>query len=180
MSFSRLNRRVHYWLTPLVLGPILVIVATGLLLHARKDIAWVQPAEQKGTGYEPLLNFNDILLACRALPEAEVQTWKDIARVDVRPAKGILKVTCKNNHEVQLDLASGQVLSVAYRRSDIINAIHEGAFFGSIVKWYLFLPAALALGILSITGFWMFLQPFKAKARRQARAKSIVANSSES
>lgn len=161
------NRRIHYWLSPLVALPLLVMIGTGVLMHLRKQSHWVQPTEQKGSSKIPAVSFEKVLEACRGVPEAEVSAWADIGRVDVRPAKGILKVTCRNNWEVQIDLGSGEVLQAAYRRSDIINSIHEGAYFGDGVKWYIFLPAALSLFVLLGTGLWMFLSPLARKWRRK-------------
>lgn len=70
-----------------------------------------------------------ILAATQAVPEAEVKSWNDIDRLDVRPGKEMLKVCCKNRWEVQLDAKTGSVLQVAYRRSDLIESIHDGRFF---------------------------------------------------
>jgi uncharacterized iron-regulated membrane protein len=77
-------------------------------------------------------------------------------------------VTCKNNMEVQIDIVTGVVLQTAYRRSDMLNAIHEGAFFGSPVKWYLFFPASIALLFLWFTGLIMFAARFKRRKRVNA------------
>jgi uncharacterized iron-regulated membrane protein len=170
---NRLNRKIHYWLTLFIALPLLVILATGLMLHYRKQNSWVQPTEQKGQGSIPLVSFERVLEACRGEGACEVSSWADIARVDVRPSKGILKVTCKNNQEVQIDLATGEVLQVAYRRSDMINAIHEGAYFGEAVKWYIFLPAGGAMLVMWFTGMWLFALPWLRKSRSQVRNSTL-------
>jgi hypothetical protein len=95
-----------------------------------------------------------------------VQSWKDITRIDIRPAKGVMKVLAKNNWEVQLDSATGQVLQVAYRRSDLIESFHDGSWFGDWAKLGVFLPAALILLVLWITGLVLFFQPYWVKWNR--------------
>ncbi len=100
------------------------------------------------------------------VPEAEVETWVDIDRLDVRPNKGMLKIRCQNRWEVQLDTNSGDVLQVAYRRSDLIESIHDGSFFHDSTKLWVFLPSALVLTILWATGAYLFSLPYLAQWKR--------------
>jgi hypothetical protein len=101
------------------------------------------------------------------VPEAEVRSWDDIDRIDVRPSKGMMKVQAKNSYEVQLDSATGDVLQVAYRRSDLLESIHDGSFFHDSAKLWLFLPVALILFGLWATGMYLFWLPIVVKARRK-------------
>lgn len=164
------NRWIHYWLGILSALPVLVILVTGLLLQVKKQSTWVQPSEQKGEKTEPLVPFSQVLQACQQVPEAGVKSWKDISRIDVRPGKGIMKVQAKNNWEIQIDSATGAVLQVAYRRSDLIESFHDGSWFGDWAKLGVFLPAAIILLILWVTGLVLFFQPFWVKWRRSRTA----------
>ena len=49
MTFNVLNRKIHYWASAIVAVPLIVIIASGLLLQAKKHSTWVQPAERRGT-----------------------------------------------------------------------------------------------------------------------------------
>ena len=101
------------------------------------------------------------------IEEAEIQGWQDIKRIDVRPNKGVLKIqNIHNNWEVQLDASSGKVLSVAYRRSDTIEALHDGSWFFDAAKLWLFLPVALILLTLWMSGAVMLYQFLMAKRKR--------------
>lgn len=164
------NRKLHHWLSVAAALPVLVILATGILLHLKKDFAWIQPPERKGAGKAPAVSMDGILAACRAVPEAKVTGWDDIARIDVRPAKGMLKVTTRDAWEIQLDAETGALLQSAFRRSDLIEALHDGSWFHPAVKRWVFLPAGLALSVLWITGVFLFLQPFRARRRGAAGA----------
>ena len=157
MKFSKLNRDVHRWGSIIILVPTAVIMCTGVMLQLKKQSAWIQPATQTGSSRELSLSFDQILAATQDVPEAEVKSWDDIDRLDVRPGKGMLKVRCKNRWEVQLDAKTGEVLQVAYRRSDLIESIHDGSFFHEHVKLWLFLPAALILGVLVGNGHLLVL-----------------------
>jgi hypothetical protein len=167
MSFNVLNRKIHYWASAIVAVPLLVIICSGLLLQAKKQSAWVQPPERRGTGTSPVLSLEDVLARVKQVPGMHVSTWDDVNRLDVRPGRGLAKVWLQNGYEVQVDLGTGNVLQVAYRRSDLIESIHDGSFFGGDwTKLGLFLPAGLTLLLLWLGGLWMFWVPFWAKRKR--------------
>jgi uncharacterized iron-regulated membrane protein len=177
MKLSRLNRLMHRWGSIIVLIPTGVIILSGIVLQLKKQSAWIQPPTQSGSSADLSLSFDQILAAARTVPEAQVEIWDDIDRLDVRPGKGMLKVRCKNRFEVQLDAKTGDVLQVAYRRSDLIERIHDGSFFHNRMKLWVFLPAALVLGVLWLTGIYLFVLPYYAKWNR--RRKHIRAASQE-
>ena len=61
------------------------------------------------------------------------------------------------------------MLQTAYRRSDLIESIHDGSFFGGDwIKLGIFLPAGIVLFLMWLTGLWMFWQPIAARKRRAA------------
>jgi uncharacterized iron-regulated membrane protein len=177
MKLQVLTRRVHYWGAIVVSAPLLVVIVTGILLQLKKELPWVQPPEQRGTGKEPAVSLAQVLAACRGVPEAEVETWDDVNRIDVRPSRGLIKVWAKNSWEVQLDAYSGEVLQVAYRRSDLIESLHDGSWFHDAAKLWLFLPAAVVLLGLWLTGLYLFWLPIVVR-RRRAAARAQAAKQS--
>jgi hypothetical protein len=175
MSFNVLNRKVHYWASAIIAIPLLVIICSGLLLQAKKQSSWVQPPERRGTGTAPQLSFDAILERLTHVPDMHVTGWQDVNRMDVRPGRGLVKVWLQNGYEVQVDLGTGAILQVAYRRSDLIESIHDGSFFaGDWTKLGLFLPTGLTLLLLWCGGLWMFWVPFAAK-RKRALAQKLAA-----
>lgn len=172
MHFNVANRKVHHWASFIVAVPLLVIIVSGLFLQMKKQWNWVQPPEQRGTGTVPAVSFDDILASVRGAPSLGVTGWDDVDRVDVRPGRGLAKVTLKNGWEAQVDLASGRLLQTAYRRSDVIETIHDGSFFaGDWTKLGLFLPAGITLLLLWMTGVWMVWVQFIGKRRRKLLAR---------
>lgn len=167
MKFNLLNRKIHYWLAIAAAVPILVVIVSGLLLQTKKQFEWVQPAEQRGTGKSPSLSLPEILEIAKTVPEAEIKTWDDINRLDVRPSRGMLKVRAQNDWEIQIDAQTGAVLQTAYRRSDIIESIHDGSFFHDIVKMWIFLPSGIILLILWLTGIYLFFLPIWTRRKRK-------------
>ncbi len=167
MKLSKLNRATHRWGSIIILIPTAVILFSGMILQLKKESAWIQPATKRGDATGASLSFDRILAAARNVPEAKVDNWDDIDRLDVRPSKGMLKIRCRNRWEIQLDANSGDVLQVAYRRSDVIESIHDGSFFHDRVKLWVFLPAALVVGVLWLTGSYLFFLPYYAKWKQR-------------
>lgn len=169
MKFHQLNRGFHRWASILVAFPVLLVIATGIILQVKKEFTWIQPATQAGTGTEPSLPFERILDIVTMVPEAEIRNWDDIDRLDVRPGKGMLKVRAKNQWEIQLDAASGDILQVAYRRSDLIEGLHDGSFFHDKAKLWVFLPNGLMLLAMWLTGMYLFILLYRVKRRRRRK-----------
>jgi uncharacterized iron-regulated membrane protein len=173
MTFNFLNRKIHYWTGAIFALPVLVILTTGLILQVKKQWAWVQPPEQRGVGKQPKQSLEAILAAVKSVPGQETASWETVTRVDMRPSKGIAKVTLRGDWEIQVDLETGKVLWSAYRRSDLIEALHDGSFFaGDLTKLGIFLPSAVALLVLWCTGLWMFWLPISVR-RRKARENRL-------
>ncbi|MDX2183887.1 MAG: PepSY domain-containing protein [Gemmatimonadaceae bacterium] len=168
MRLPLLTRRLHRWGAVLVGIPFLLVVVSGLLLQVKKQVAWVQPPEQRTPARAPAVSWDVVLTAAKAMPEAGVRSWDDIERIDVRPAKGILKVVSRSRWEAQLAIADGRVLQVAYRRSDLIEQWHDGSFFGDAAKRWIFLPAGVVVLGLWLTGAYLWWLPRLVRRRRQA------------
>ena len=166
MKLSILSRKLHRWGAVVIGLPVLVVICSGLLLQLKKQVAWVQPTEHRTEDAQPTMEWDAILAAARAIPDGEVTDWSDIDRIDVRPGKGILKITTKNHWEAQMALGTGEVLQVAYRRSDLIETFHDGSFFGDPVKLWIFFPAGIVLFGLWLTGLYLWLLPTLTKRKR--------------
>ena len=154
---NKLNRKAHFWGACVCAIPILIVIATGIVLQLKKELAWVQPPTMRGSLGNPAITFEQILNTAKTVHEAEINNWEDIDRLDVRPKKGVIKIRSKNRWEIQIDHQTGKVMQVAYRRSDLIESIHDGSFFHDKVKIWVFLPSAIVLLILWITGVYLFV-----------------------
>jgi len=169
MQFNVLNRKIHYWAGFGVALPVLVMIGSGLQLQVKKHWTWVQPVEHRGTGAVPAVDLEGILTSVKSVGEMGVRGWADVNRLEVRPGRGMVKVWLHSGWEVQVDLGTGRVLQTAYRRSDLIESIHDGSFFaGEWTRLGLFLPAGLVLFLLWVSGLWMWWVPFAAKRRSRA------------
>ncbi len=98
-------------------------------------------------------------------------------RIDVRKGKGTVKFVFDEHFwGIQLDGATGEVLHVDKRYSDVIENIHDGSILdkyfntsdGQIKVVYTSIMA-IALLIFTVTGFWLWYGPKrmrKSKVRR--------------
>ncbi|MDN3203438.1 PepSY-associated TM helix domain-containing protein [Algoriphagus sediminis] len=169
-------RRLHRWLgIPLMLF-FLVIGVTSVLLAWKKKMELL-PATQKS---ELLSDQKEWISPVQMIEIAKSEMMKkgestEVDRIDIRPDKGIAKVTFKTHFsEVQLDGFSGEVLSVETRHSDWIEKVHDG----SIVDYYfwqsetakLTYSSATAFGLIlmSISGFYLWYFPKRIRKLKQS------------
>ena len=171
-NWNKWTRKTHYCGSFIVFLPVLIVSITGIFLQLKKEIDWIQPPTVSGDlPNNPSISFEEILEAAKTVKETNIDSWNDIDRLDVRIEKGIVKVRTKDRWEVQVDTYSGKVVQVAYRRSDIIEEIHDGSWFHENVKLLIFLPSGIILFLLWITGFYMVLIPYLSKWKKRKSIK---------
>ena len=175
INWNVFTRKTHYWASLAILLPALVIIGSGVVLQLKKDVHWIQPVTQRGSDNPPQISFEQILAAARLVEEAEIEGWEDIDRLDVRPDRGMLKIRSRNRWEIQIDTASAEVLQVAYRRSDLIETIHDGSFFHDNIKLWIFFPTAIILFLMWLTGVYLFVVPFLARRKKRQRLQRMAA-----
>ena len=141
------------------------MVSSGIMLQLKKQSNWIQPNVEVNSSSKPVM-LQSYLDAVSTVKEANISSWDDIERIDIRPDKGIAKIKSKNNWEIQIDIETSEIYATYYRRSDIIESIHDGSFFSEIVKYGWFLPSGILLLTLSLTGIYMFFIPILKKRRR--------------
>ena len=172
-NLNKWSRKVHYWGAFVVALPVLIIFTSGILLQLKKDFEWIQPPTQNGSIQNlPSLSFNQILDSAKNAKNVTIKGWSDIDRLDVRPEKGIVKVRTKNSWELQIDTNTGKVLQEAYRRSDLIETLHDGSWFNSSIKYLIFLPSGIVLLVLWLTGIYLVLLPYQKKWQKQGTNES--------
>lgn len=166
-------RKAHRYGAILTAIPFVIVIVTGLLLQLKKEIPWVQPPTQRGISKAPTLSFKDILDVVRLIPEAGIKEWSDVDRIDIQPSRGMAKVTSKNRWELQIDLQTGEVLSSSYRRSDLIESLHDGSWFHDSAKLWIFLPSGVIVFGLWMTGLYLFFLPLMVRWRRKPPSSNI-------
>tara|TARA_B100001029_G_scaffold179816_1_gene191306 strand:- start:3726 stop:4154 length:429 start_codon:yes stop_codon:yes gene_type:complete len=141
------------------------MVSSGIMLQLKKQSNWIQPNVEVASSSKPIM-LQSYLDAVSSVKEANISSWDDIERIDIRPDKGIAKIKSKNNWEIQIDIETTEIYAKNYRRSDIIESIHDGSFFSEVVKYGWFLPSGILLLILSLTGIYMFFIPILRRRKK--------------
>ena len=157
---------MHRWGTVFTVLPFAIVIVTGLLLQVKKQWSWVQPSSARSEAPGLEFGFDAILESARTVPEAGIESWEDVNRIDVRPGRGIAKVRSETHWEIQVDTATGEVLASAYRRSDLIESLHDGSFFGTWAKYGVFLPSGLVIFGMLGTGVVLWWMPHGARRRK--------------
>jgi len=167
-----LLRKVHHWGSLFIMVQMGLVIGAGLLLMLKKEVSWIQPPTETGIEREavPALGMDALFGVAANIPELEVDTWSQLARVDVKPGKGVVKFVASNHWEAQIDTHTGEVLAVSFRRSDIIESLHDGSYFADWVKLYVFFPSGIILLVLWASGIYLFFLPH-VKRWKRARAK---------
>ncbi|HPF46809.1 MAG: PepSY domain-containing protein [Alphaproteobacteria bacterium] len=177
MKFTKLNRTIHNWISIFIALPLLLVIISGLFLQLKKDVDWIQPPSKRGESpATPIVSHDELLRAATSVEPTKGMDWSDFERIDYKTDRGMIKFITADGWEVQVDRTNGLVLSVMERRSDLLEKIHDGTFFGDWVKYYIILPSAICLFILWITGIYMFVYPYvkRASNKRNKREKAAA------
>lgn len=168
----RVFRKIHRTIGAFLFLFFLFVSSTGILLGWKKHSnGKILPKSYKGTSTElaewlPL----DVLhkKACQILQDSvSTELSLELERIDVRKKKGMVKfVFVDHYYGIQLDGATGDLLTIERRRSDFIENIHDGSildyYFGTkkeIIKLIYTTIMGLALLTFTITGFWLWYGP---------------------
>lgn len=164
-------RKIHRWTGACLFVIFLFISLSGLLLGWKKHSGGLILANtEKGSSsnLSEWVNFDLIeKKAVEHLQEIDPTLSTEIDRMDVRPDKGTVKIRFKNHFTgLQLDGASGELLTVETRRSDFIENIHDGTVIDDLLgipngyfKLIYTTIAGIALLIFTVTGFWLWYGP---------------------
>ncbi len=157
-------------------GPAAVAFTDGRQIGATLDRNGLRPARY-------LITDDDLVVMGSEMGVLEIPEEKIIKKWRLQPGKMFLidmeqgriiddaelKAQLADGREVQLDLATGRILQIAVRRTDLIEALHDGSYFGGEgAKLGFFLPVACAFVLLIGSGLWMWWYPIQVR-RRVAR-----------
>jgi uncharacterized iron-regulated membrane protein len=163
-------RTWHHWIGISVVLFMFITSITGVLLGWKKNVEVLQPATLKGTStnLQQWISFDRVAAAASAAVDSVVGRTLEIDRMDVRPDKGIIKVTFKEGYwEAQIDATTGKVLSVAQRHADWIEHLHDGSIISDGFKLLYTNYIGLGLLMLAITGFWLWYGPRRIRKVKQ-------------
>ncbi len=164
-------RVFHRWIGISLAVFLLISATTGILLSLKKDFDILQPPTQKGqsANLKSWKSLDELtLIAIQEAQKANPDEENNVDRLDVRPSKGVVKVLFKEgNLEVQLDGATGEVLSVAPRWSDWIESLHDGSIISDLFKLISMNMLGWGLIVMIVSGFWLWYGPRRLRRKRR-------------
>lgn len=168
----RLFRKVHSTTGALLFVFFFIVSLTGLLLGWKKNSGgYIMAPSYFGTSTDmktwlPVDSLHSI--AVRIFRDSVSATRSPhLDRIDIRPDRGMVKFVFVDGFwGLQLDMATGQLLTVERRRSDFIEKVHDGSivdqYFGwgsGLFKLLYTSVMGLALLLFTVTGFWLWYGP---------------------
>ncbi|RPD44761.1 PepSY-associated TM helix domain-containing protein [Paracnuella aquatica] len=168
----RLFRQLHRQTGVLLFVFFAIVSITTILLGWKKNSGgMIQAKSYKGTS----TNLRDWLpmdslhtIACRVLHDSVSKDLSlELDRIDVRHDKGMVKFIFVDDFlGVQLDGATGELLHIEKRWSDLIEKIHDGSILdhyfntsNDAFKLIYTTIMGVALMIFTVTGFWLWYGP---------------------
>ncbi len=151
---------IHLWLGVLTTVVVLVLGVTGIALNHKRGLGLMPEVDHEPSGaFEAALPLATLAEAAkRAVDPAVAEAGVD--RMDVRPDDGLVKVRFDDDAttEVTVDLVTAEILEVGRRGDVFFEKLHSGEIFGD--RWVLLSDiAAIALIILILSGYWLWLYP---------------------
>lgn len=176
-SFTRTYRRLHKYVAVPLFVFMFLIGLTGVLLGWKKQAGFTPPTQQ-GTNADASqwIGMDSVQNITSTFVTDSLHLDPSIDRIDIRPDKGVAKVSFEAHYqEIQIDLTTGEILSVERRWNDIIEQIHDGTIVdhfvgtdGAPVKTTYTTLTSLGLMLLSFSGFWLWLNPKRIRKIKRA------------
>ena len=178
-TLLRNTRKIHRTTGVVLMVFFLVIAITGLLLGWKKNITAIQAPTERGQATDPSawLPMDSIISIANAeLARLEGERMNpEIDKLDARPGKGIVKVIyAQHYHSFQIDAASGEVLSVEVRNSDLVEHLHDGTWVDNalgnpngIFKLVYTTIMGTALMLFVFSGFVLWYGPKAMRRQKQ-------------
>lgn len=172
-------RKIHRVTGLLLVVFFLFVAVSGILLTWKKNSGGLILAEsQTGTTtrlseWLPIDSLHT--LALRVYHDSiSAESVPELSKIDVRPNKGMVKFVFEDGYwGIQLDGATGEVLHIERRWSDLIENIHDGSVLdhwfrtdGGLKLFYSSITG-FALLLFCVTGFWLWYGPKRMRRKME-------------
>ena len=177
----RIFRKIHRITGASLFLFFFFIATTGLLLGWKKHSAGIILSKSyQGSSIElkdwlPIDSLNS-MANYYLLEKISPELSTEIDRIDIRKDKGMVKfIYSEHLWGLQLDGATGKLLHVDRRYSDLIENIHDGSILDKYlgtsnnqIKVFYTTIMGVALLVFTITGFWLWYGPKRMRRNNSA------------
>lgn len=179
VKILRTFRKIHRTLGIFLFAVFLIVSISGLMLGWKKNTGGlILPKSFEGTSTDlkDWISIDSLHKnAVRILHDSvNNEISADLERIDIRKDKGMVKFVFTDNYVgIQLDGATGELLHIETRRSDIIENIHDGSIIDYLlntrneqIKLIFTTISGFSLLTFSVTGFWLWYGPKRMRRKR--------------
>ncbi|MGE0002833.1 MAG: PepSY domain-containing protein [Fimbriimonadaceae bacterium] len=155
---------------------MLLLAVTGFFLALKSELEWMRPPTRKlesGQDLAAAIHPSEALNAGLDVGIAQLASLDDVDRFEYHSDAHVYKILSKDGyHEVQVDAANGDVLSVGKRNDQLTEDIHDLRFFHPQLRKFMLPVVAAGLFTLGVTGVVMYFVPVvrRWKYRRKTAA----------
>ncbi len=173
----RTARKIHRTMGIFLFAVFFIISITGILLGWKKNSGGLILAKTQtgiSSNLKEWLPMDSIQTIAKTFIVDSVDNRLDneIDRFDVRPEKGVIKITFTQHFTgLQIDATTGKVLMIEARNADLIENIHDGTIVdkwlnlqSGLFKLIFTSIAGTSLLLFTITGFWLWYGPTRMKS----------------
>tara|TARA_R110000764_G_scaffold90718_1_gene173165 strand:- start:313 stop:891 length:579 start_codon:yes stop_codon:yes gene_type:complete len=180
-KWLRIFRKIHRITGASLFLFFFFIATTGLLLGWKKHSAGIilsksyQGSSTELKDWLPIDSLNT-MANYYLLEKISPELSTDIDRIDIRKDKGMVKfIYSEHLWGLQLDGATGKLLHIDRRYSDLIENIHDGSILDKYlgtsnnqIKVFYTTIMGVALLVFTITGFWLWYGPKRMRRNNSA------------
>lgn len=176
----RWARKIHRFMGATLFVFFFIVASTAALLGWKKNSNGFLLAEtQSGssTNLNEWMHLDSLhqLAIGYARQHISPDLSSDLDRIDVRHESGIVKFVFSDGFwGLQVDGATGALLSIERRRSDFIEKIHDGSIMDQFLgtkngEFKLIYTSIMSVALLlfTITGFWLWYGPKRMRKKQQ-------------
>jgi uncharacterized iron-regulated membrane protein len=176
VKVMRWSRELHKW-TGLAMSLVFLLIAvTGIMLLFKEEWGF-QPKTERGEEAEvnQYMSIDELLSATYAKDYEGLKSLKDVNRIDMRPNRNVAKIRSNDELEIQIEMTTGNVLSVGYRHDKLLEDIHDGSFFGDWFKYIIVTASGVILIFLCFSAYyiWGFSLMKKMQSKKRKRKKLL-------
>ena len=153
-------RKFHRTLSFFTALPLIVITVTGILMALRQEFTWISPKsiKRERVTLAEVISPQEIYQRFTTTSLKNLLDLKDLDNLQFKPKSGVYTLRVTGDKEMVIEAKTGNVLSFQKKRSLWILRIHEGTWSSWPLREWIYVPAALGLVLLWLTGMGMLFR----------------------
>lgn len=177
-SLLQVSRQWHRRIASVLFIFFFIISITGIMLgwkYLFTKVIFDNKNIKAETSINKWLKLDTLeVLATASINAKTKNNFKKAENIQLKPAKGYINFSFKNNYNIQVEGATGTAIHIEQKNGSFIQDIHDGALAGD---WFNLKPGlfktiystimGLSLLFLTVSGFYLWWKPKQIKQSKQ-------------